>query len=90
MAKWRSIGEVCGGIVADAKVARLEAALNESGLELLQSDEAQAFMQSRITAYREALSFYAKWGVENPRHDDLVRDDGGDIARAALKGADHE
>jgi hypothetical protein len=35
---------------------------------------------------REALAHYAQWGVVCPQTDDAIRDDGGDLARAALAG----
>ena len=33
---------------------------------------------------REALSFYAEWGIDAPAVDAIIEHDRGDIARAAL------
>lgn len=43
-----------------------------------------------IERLREALAHYAAWGVVCPQTDDAIREDGGDLARAALKGTDHD
>lgn len=37
-----------------------------------------------IERLREALSFYAEWGIDAPAVDAIIEHDRGDIARAAL------
>ena len=42
-------------------------------------------MQKENARLREALSFYAEWGIDAPAVDAIIEHDRGDIARAALK-----
>jgi len=39
-----------------------------------------------IERLREALRFYAEWGIDAPAVDAIIEKDRGDKARAALKG----
>lgn len=44
----------------------------------------EAVLMDNAHEMYEALLFYGLWGVLHPAHDDLVRDDGGDKARAIM------
>lgn len=62
---------------------RFADALHSTGPTILAAFKAQ----EEVERFREALRFYADWGVVGPHYDDQVHLDSGDIARAALGGS---
>ena len=55
-------------------------------LEKQIKNTSKAFSDAReeIVKFREALAFYAEWGIDAPAVDAIIEEDCGDKARAAL------
>ena len=75
---------------ANAAADRIEALVKERDEAVIKRAawelEAKT-QQARAERLEAALRFYARRGVVSPWVDDEINEDGGDIARAALKGA---
>lgn len=48
------------------------------------SRKSRSDLKKENASMREALAFYAGWGIDGPKHDDAVHEDSGDKARAVL------
>ena len=80
---------VTGSMIADNSnrlrpfpILAAEVPFNPDGHEAADRIEA---LQADKAKMREALQFYAAWGVTSPAYDDAIREDGGDRARTALQ-----
>jgi hypothetical protein len=91
--RYPGIGAVRERELADAIAFESELAARPSmadlvdrALEELEARPLRTFAQvaARDEALTLALRFYAEWGVYGPENDDLIREDGGDVARLAL------
>jgi hypothetical protein len=67
-----------------AKAENLSAALKATAASNAEYLKTVVGLKEEIERLREALEFYAGWGVTNPVYDTVVILDGGDKARAAL------
>ena len=78
---YQAVIEARAGMLVDAPWVEISPD-DAAGIVALRN--AAPALLDEIERLREALKFYAGWGVLNPQYDDQVQNDGGDKARAAL------